>query len=778
MVNIPSNLQKVWDDVSKDGKIDRADAQKLLKEAAPSLAKGGEIQIDQVNDELDDNERAFLSNFSNIKEGSSIAVKNGTAKGTFDFVDDTPVAQPQTKDQPKTDKTEGKQYFTPLTLPGSETKTEQPASTQETGKPSDNKDVEELNKLKELKANLPNVLQGDELTKQMAIVDGKIKTLEDKISKTQPAPANTETTTKDNAEGKTETAPADETDKPVPPPADKYLDDLKQLKEQLPKTLKEPELSKQMEVVDKKIFMHQAEKVGSEANYDDFIKDKEQIKKDFEALPESLKGNEDVKKAYDTAMAKVYSGAKAELFKKINTVIENATQEVLKTGNVDKFTDAKNEVEKLLDKYKDLENDPDFKKIKGILSGDIPIDDVRKNAYNNIHKAIDTVTSANDLLGKKDWSRNDTEKATEIVKDLPEGALKTKLEDRIKGGGTTSTGKSASAEKTTRDEAISDVMGKGLFNATNREGTEAIFQSLASKGELDDTIKRMTADDQKRLIKLLSDSNDGFSLAIARKVYDNMSQSANIDDDLNKKVLKKVKAVSPDSLDKFKVNEETFAKGLQYSVYSEKEAALTMARSILDKTVSPKVLSKFDSREISMLVDVVGKKGSKEEKEQLLQLLSGNNASHINNEFLSNKDKASIVRNTISQENFDESNLDGILNNTGKNVVLDMVKKESLTDKQLVMLAKHSDGDKMSDDTDVSSKMLAAMIRTYNKEPNGSNLKLADITKFIEQISHDRDKDEVMKKLISQLGDGPDSDYAKFKALAPATMDKIWNMSR
>ena len=107
-----------------------------------------------------------------------------------------------------------------------------------------------------------------------------------------------------------------------------------------------------------------------------------------------------------------------------------------------------------------------------------------------------------------------------------------------------------------------------------------------------------------------------------------------------------------------------------------------------------------------------------------------------------------------------------------------MVKKESLTDKQLVMLAKHSDGDKMSDDTDVSSKMLAAMIRTYNKEPNGSNLKLADITKFIEQISHDRDKDEVMKKLISQLGDGPDSDYAKFKALAPATMDKIWNMSR
>ena len=78
MVNVPPSLQKVWDDVSKDGKIDRADAQKLLKAAAPSLdKKGGDISIDAVDKELDGHKKAFLSNFTNIKEGASVYVKNG-----------------------------------------------------------------------------------------------------------------------------------------------------------------------------------------------------------------------------------------------------------------------------------------------------------------------------------------------------------------------------------------------------------------------------------------------------------------------------------------------------------------------------------------------------------------------------------------------------------------------------------------------------------------------------------------------------------------------------
>ena len=61
MVNIPSNLQSVWNEVSKDGKIDKSDIQKLLKEAAPSLSKDGK-NIDSVSNELDADEMAFFDN--------------------------------------------------------------------------------------------------------------------------------------------------------------------------------------------------------------------------------------------------------------------------------------------------------------------------------------------------------------------------------------------------------------------------------------------------------------------------------------------------------------------------------------------------------------------------------------------------------------------------------------------------------------------------------------------------------------------------------------------
>ncbi len=799
MVNIPPSLQKVWDDVSKDGKIDRADAQKLLKAAAPSLDnKGGDISIDAVDKELDGDKKAFLANFTNIKEGASVDVKNGTAKGTFDFVD-PPANNPKQTTQVTTG-------YTPLTLPDGNTSkttptpTNQPANApstvpstqpvetpQSTAQPQ-SKDQQDLDKLKALKVELPNTLKEPQLTSQMKVVDAKIKVLEDKIKASgQTSSAVSEPTKPATEPVETPTAnPSADVAKDLD-----QINQLKALKAELPKTLKDPQLTAQIKIADDKIkaleeksgkdFISESNNIGTEATAEQFALDKEQLKKDYESLPDSIKTKPDVKQAYEVGLAKTYTGAKAALFKEINTLIDSATQESLKSGSLAPFTPAKAKIEVLLEKYKALENDPDYKKIKGILSGDISADDARKNSYNNVHKAIDTVTNVNTLIDKPTWNDTDKKQATDYQKQLPEGPFRTKLEERIKGNPATSSGSTAPTASTTdtTKKAIDDVMGKGFLNATNTEGTEAIFQAIAHKGQLDDMIKNMNSKDQTKLVKMLASSNDEYSLAIAKKVYDNMSKSANIDGDLDKKTLAKVKQLNPKPLDQYNVNPETVYKGMKYSIFNEKEAALTMARNILDGSVSSSVLSKFNSYEMNALVKLVGKDGSPAEKEQLMGMISGSYAKgdSVNIENLSKDEKSKIIKNILNSEHVDETKLDDMIKKSGKDVVLKLVKNEQLTDKQLVMLAKHTDGDQMSDDTDVSSKMLTAMIKSYDQNPQ-SGLTLSDINKFLDQVSHDRDKSDVMKKLIAQLGDGPDSEYAKFKALAPATMDKIWKMSR
>ncbi|MBC7475518.1 MAG: hypothetical protein H7263_14610 [Candidatus Sericytochromatia bacterium] len=806
MVNVPPSLQKVWDDVSKDGKIDRADAQKLLKAAAPSLdKKGGEISIDAVDKELDGDKKSFLANFTNIKEGASVDVKNGTAKGTFDFVD--PPAN-----NPTTQTTEANIGYTPLTLPDGNTSKTTPAPTNnpttapainpstvatqsvetpqlitQTTTQSQSKDQQDLDKLKSLKVELPNTLKDPQLTAQMKVVDAKIKVLEDKIkaSGQSTSPAVTEPTkpATDPVESPTANPSVD-----VAKDLDQ-INQLKALKVELPKTLKDPQLTAQIKIADDKIkaleeksgkdFISESNNIGTEATAEQFAQDKEQLKKDYESLPDSIKTKPEVKQAYEVGLAKTYTGAKAALFKEINTLIDSATQESLKSGSLAPFTPAKAKIEVLLEKYKALENDPDYKKIKGILSGDISADDARKNSYNNVHKAIDTVTNVNTLIDKPSWNDTDKQQATDYQKQLPEGPFRTKLEDRIKGNPATSSTTPTTSPTETTKKAIDDVMGKGFLNSTNVEGTEAIFQAIAHKGQLDDMIKNMNSKDQTKLIKMLASSSDEYSLAIAKKVYDNMSKSANIDGDLDKKTLTKVKQINPKPLEQYSVNPETVYKGMKYSIFNEKEAALTMARNILDGSVSSSVLSKFNSYEMNALVKLVGKDGSPAEKEQLMGMISGSYAKgdSVNIENLSKDEKSKIIKNLLNSEHVDETKLDEMIKKSGKDVVLKLVNNEQLTDKQLVVLAKHTDGDQMSDDTNVSSKMLTAMIKTYDQNPQ-SGLTLSDINKFLDQVSHDRDKSDVMKKLIAQLGDGPDSEYAKFKALAPATMDKIWKMSR
>ncbi len=90
----------------------------------------------------------------------------------------------------------------------------------------------------------------------------------------------------------------------------------------------------------------------------------------------------------------------------------------------------------------------------------------------------------------------------------------------------------------------------------------------------------------------------------------------------------------------------------------------------------------------------------------------------------------------------------------------------------------------MADEPDVAAKILSAMIRTYSQENSSTEgkqnptVKIDDIRKYIDQIDKNNsifnnNNKDAMKSVVSQLGDGPGSEYAKFQHLAPATLDKI-----
>ncbi|MBC7475128.1 MAG: hypothetical protein H7263_12610, partial [Candidatus Sericytochromatia bacterium] len=124
---------------------------------------------------------------------------------------------------------------------------------------------------------------------------------------------------------------------------------------------------------------------------------------------------------------------------------------------------------------------------------------------------------------------------------------------------------------------------------------------------------------------------------------------------------------------------------------------------------------------------------------------------------------------------------DDLIKKSGKKIVFDLVKNENLSNDQLVTIAKHTSGNDMSDEPEVGAKLLVAMIKN-STQGSGSSVSVDAIKKYIEQVdknhsifqSHNKD---TMKSVISQLGDGPDSDYAKFQKLAPSTLDRMGRMA-
>lgn len=795
MVNIPPNLQRVWNDVSKDGKIDKADVEKLIKEAAPSLGKPGQMSLESVDSEIDTQEREFLANFTGIKEGSSVEVKNGTAKGTFDFVDGNPSAVKfPSKEAPKTETAKTNPYFEPITL---DNKTTTPVQNNQ----DDSKQLEDL---KKLKASLPATLKGDELTQEISKIDKKISDLETKIAANSPKPV----------EAKSETNTTQSNDADL-----KTLEDLKKLKTSLPATLKGDELTTKTAELDKKIADLEAKIAKNNPkpaevvqpstpappqNNTDNLKKLEDLKKLKAELPKTLSGEELTKQMaivdkgiadLEAKIAETTQTPKQKLFSEINGFIKAAVTESLKTGDMSKFTVARREIEKLIDKNPELGTDPEILKIKAILTG------ASTDEPNNyVTKAIKTIEGTNKLVEKSNWTKADYSNAKALVddpafstdgsqlKDAFKGPLRDKLDAKISSYENKMATEKEANKKSSID-GIRDTIGRGFLNATNKEGTAAIFQSLAVKGELDETLKRMKAADQIRVMKLLAESGDKFNLEISRKIYDNLSKIANVDDELGKDLTSKIKDVKLAEPSKENPNENIFAKnevdskafvsGLKHSMYSEKDAALTMTRSILNGPVSSEVLNKFNSEELDVLVKLVGDKGHKGEKEELLSVIAGNYAkgSAPNVDFMKKSDKANIMKSFLEDSHIDDSRLDELIKKSGKKVVFDVVNNNNLNDSQLARLGKYADGDQMADEPVVAKKMLVAMIKTFNKDPN--SVSISDINKFIDQIDKDWTKDDdVMKMVIRELGDGPDSEYAKFSQSASESMDRIRRIAK
>ncbi|MFN4150457.1 MAG: hypothetical protein ACK4IX_05910, partial [Candidatus Sericytochromatia bacterium] len=247
------------------------------------------------------------------------------------------------------------------------------------------------------------------------------------------------------------------------------------------------------------------------------------------------------------------------------------------------------------------------------------------------------------------------------------------------------------------------------------------------------------------------------------------------------------KEPAPESFDKHNIDTKNYVNGMKFSIGSdrigsEQEAALTMARGIMNGEVSKSTLGQLNRYELNDLTKFVEKKGVEGEKAQLLKTVATayNENVPVSIESLDKRDKAAVVKNVLDIENVSEGKISELLKKAGKKVVLETVKNENLSDKQLSLIGKHVNGDDMADNPEAGGKILVGMIKTYNtQEKDTSTISLGDIRKYINQVDKDWwDDTKTMKVVLNGLGDGPSSEYAKFQKLAPATLDEIRIISR
>lgn len=534
------------------------------------------------------------------------------------------------------------------------------------------------------------------------------------------------------------------------------------------------------------------------ASMESLVSTKGQLEQQFKSLPGILQNHPPVQEIQTEAMGRINAAIEAlqakdkqlgemknQLAGELNQLVRATVAEGLKTGDAELVRAAKPKVGETIEKFPEIKDLPDVKELG-------------EKAIKVLDNAANLIDEINALINKPNWNDADMDKANQFLNQLPEGPFKDKLAAAIEKNSAAGKlkDKNRSNLNTVR-EGLHDVIGNGFWNLENSEGTRGMFQLIAKQGLLDEAITKMNVDDQTRAIKVLTEeinfkkggpktSADEFNVAIADYIYNSLSESADVDDEIKKHARKHLKNTeSPTTFDNFNIDINDFSKGLSFSIGSdrigsEKKAALTMARGIINGEVSRAVLGKLDKYEIKDLTKFVQKEGSSAEKNEFLNTVS--QAYHegvdVRIDKLDKRDKGKVIKGVLEIDNVNEGKLGKLVDHAGKGAVIETVRNERLNDRQLAILAKHTNGDKMADEPDVGAKLLTGMIKTYNKQEDNSPVKIGDIRSYIDEVDKDWwEDDDTMRIVLSQLGDGPGSEYQKFQDLAPATLDKIWKIS-
>jgi len=511
----------------------------------------------------------------------------------------------------------------------------------------------------------------------------------------------------------------------------------------------------------------------------------------FKGLADGAKATKQAQDIAGKAMERIFTSVE-NLFKAdVNKFVEGVKTEILKNGQIDSSASKKG-LDEIVSKYVDVMKDPVF--------GRKDIEQNIKTASSlEFDKAIKetqlVINKINTLTAKPDWTNEELTVAKELSNNLPSGKVKDKLDTEIsihEKKINAATSNKLNMETTVK--GLHDVIGNGWFNLENKEGTKGMLQLVAKQNLLGDALTEMNIDDQVRAVKiLLADKNtDKFDLAIAKTIFESLSNIADVSKKFDRESLMKLKGIEkPEKFDLFKLNEDSLVKGLKFSIGSEKEAALTMARGIINNEIPSSVLSKFDKDELKNLVDIV-KKANPLEKDELLKQIADlqGKGSSVNTENFETNDKARVIKEAFNSSETKSANIDKIIEKADKKTIFSLVENERLSDKELAKVAKNVDGDKMADKPLVATKLLTAMIKTFIDEHEIINNKISvrkdkdetlsqkDMENFISQIDKDWfSDDDVMKMVLSELGSGKDSLYDKARNFFPKTLDKMWNIS-
>ncbi|MEK7433576.1 MAG: hypothetical protein AABZ74_10630 [Cyanobacteriota bacterium] len=513
----------------------------------------------------------------------------------------------------------------------------------------------------------------------------------------------------------------------------------------------------------------------------------------FTKLPDNIKGNSQAVNANTEASARVNQAIatlKGDLEKskqaygsEVSCIADESVNNALTTGDKGKLDEGKGKINGL---------DANFAKIKDSDEAKA----AKQGAFSKMDDAGAKIDSIKALNDKKEWSPEETTKAQDLAKGLPDGKFKADFGKSIDShiAAAKLKAENKSNLETTTKTGLHDVVGNGFWNLENKDGVKSMFQLVAKQGLLPDAMKKMNVEDQTRAINTLTKdasfdpksqtSSDKFNIDIAKSIFQNLSSVANVDKEV--KNSSKLKDAPSASFDNHALDSKSYVQGLKFSIGSdrigsEREAALTMIRGVMNgeapKEVLP-ALSRYEIHDVSKYLEKNGKNG---EKDQFLGTISQayNNGQSINIDSLGKGDKAKIIKN-VMDTNQETGKVSDLLKKSGKSVVLETVKSQNLSDAQLSTIGKSSNAGDLVSDAGVSSKVLTSMIKTYNKQ-DGS-VKLEDIKKFIDQSSKsDWDAEnnvKTMKTVLGSLGDGKDSDYAKFQTLSPATLDRIRDIAR